>query len=263
MRTPRSPILLPLVAFAACQTAPAPLPADPVAQQLLHAALVTDTAQHRVHAENIANAETCAYKRRIVQARAEANMAGQAVPVVACIVPVFTQGPLVPSGRELDVAIDGDGFLAVHQLDGSTAYTRDGQLQLNADGKLVTCRGEIVLPEITVPSDTLRIAIAPDGMVSGRTAGSPDTTTRFGQLTLHRFVNPAGLRLAGGNYCPSDESGSPITGQPGLTGLGQLHQGFLERSNVDSAAELIALRALEQRRAALASVLSDAAAPAR
>ncbi|MFO1076462.1 MAG: flagellar hook-basal body complex protein [Planctomycetota bacterium] len=255
MRTPRFPTSALLVLFTACQTVPAPLPADPVAQQLLQAALATQTTQHRVHAENLANATTCAYKRRVVQARGEANMAGQAVPVVAGIVPVFSQGPLVATGRELDVAIDGDGFLAVLQLDGSTAYTRDGQLQIDADGKLVTCRGEAVLPQITVPADTLAITIAADGLFSGRTAGSPDSTTFFGQITLNRFVNPAGMRLAGANYCPSDASGSPITAQPGLSGCGQLRQGYLECSNVDSAAELVELRALEQRRAALVSAI--------
>ena len=155
---------------------------------------------------------------------------------------VFTTGTLEITERNLDLAIDGEGFFSVILPDGSTAYTRDGGFHLNADGKLVTGSGNVVVPEITVPSDTLEISIDPTGLVSGRTAGSPDVATTFGQMVLHRFVNPSGMLAVGANVVrPTEASGAPISGQPGLTGLGGLKQGFVERSNVQIVNELVNL----------------------
>ena len=85
-------------------------------------------------------------------------------------------------------------------------------------------------------------AIDPEGRVSGRTAGSPDSATSFGALTIHRFVNPAGMLAVGSNVLHQTEaSGAPITGSPGATGLGLLKQGFIERSNVQIVNELVNL----------------------
>ncbi len=155
---------------------------------------------------------------------------------------VFTTGTLEITERDLDVAIDGEGFFSVTLPDGSTGYTRDGGFHLNADGKLVTGGGNVVLPEITVPNDTLEISIDPEGRVSGRTAGSPDTSTSFGQLTIHRFVNPSGMLAVGANVLrPTPASGAPITATPGTSGLGLLKQGFVERSNVQIVNELVNL----------------------
>ena len=140
------------------------------------------------------------------------------------------------------MAIDGDGFFQLQLPDGSQGYTRDGSFQLNADGKIVTGSGNVLLPEITVPSDTLEIAIDPEGRVNVRTAGNPDTSTLLGQLTLHRFVNPSGMLAVGSNVMrPTEASGQPISNTPGTTGLGLLKQGFVERSNVQIVNELVNL----------------------
>lgn len=155
---------------------------------------------------------------------------------------VFTAGTLEITDRSLDMAINGDGFFAVLLPDGSTGYSRDGAFELNADGKLVTGQGNVLLPEITVPSDTLEISIDPEGRVTGRTAGSPDSSTFFGEITLHRFVNPSGMLAVGGNVLrPTEASGAPITSTPGDNGLGLLKQGSLERSNVQIVNELVNL----------------------
>jgi flagellar basal-body rod protein FlgG len=155
---------------------------------------------------------------------------------------VFTTGTLEITERSLDLAIDGEGFFSLILPDGSTGYTRDGAFHLNADGKIVTGTGNVLTPEITVPSDTLEISVDPTGRVSGRTAGSPDTATVFGQLNIHRFVNPSGMLAVGANVMrPTEASGQPITSTPGLTGLGLLKQGFIERSNVQIVNELVNL----------------------
>ncbi len=232
---------------------------DPVVAQLLRASLAAYEHQRRVMLENLTNVNTCGYKRRVVCMTTQdvAGSDGQAfqVPVVQGTVAIFTVGTLEATDRNLDLAIDGDGFFAVMRVGGSTGYTRNGSLQIDVRGKIVTGQGLIVLPEITVPNDTLEISIDPEGLVTGRTAGSPDTTTSFGQLTIHRFTNQAGLRIENGIYQPTDASGCPVTATPGTSGLGLLKQGFLERSNVQTTNELVNLQILEQQHDALVRVM--------
>jgi flagellar basal-body rod protein FlgG len=213
-------------------------------------------------ANNIANVNTAGFKKSqasfedlfyvTLQSPGLARGAGDAaVPIGVQIgsgtrlngtTKVFTTGTLEITERNLDVAIDGDGFFAVTLPDGTTGYTRDGALHLNAEGKIVTGSGNVLLPEISVPNDALEIAIDPEGRVNVRTAGSPDTSTLLGQITLHRFVNPSGMLAVGANVLrPSEASGAPITNTPGQTGLGLLKQGFVERSNVQIVNELVNL----------------------
>lgn len=155
---------------------------------------------------------------------------------------VFTPGTLEGTDRSLDLAIDGEGLFAVRLPDGNLGYTRDGSFQVNKDGKIVTGQGYVLVPEVTLPSDLLEISIDPEGHVTGRTAGSPDVSTQFSQLTLNRFVNPSGMLAVGGNVMrPTDASGPPITQTPGTDGLGLLKQGFIERSNVAIVNELVNL----------------------
>jgi len=155
---------------------------------------------------------------------------------------VYSTGTLEGTDRPLDVAIDGDGFFQVQMPDGSYAYTRDGNFQVNAVGKLVTGSGNVLVPEITLPQDVMEVSVDPEGRVNVRTAGSPETTTQLGQLQLHRFVNPSGMLAVGSNVLrPTEASGQPITGNPGQIGLGSLRSGFLERSNVQIVNELVNL----------------------
>ena len=155
---------------------------------------------------------------------------------------VFTAGTLEGTDRSLDIAINGDGMFEVRLPSGQSGYTRDGSFQINKDGKLVTGQGYVLVPEISLPSDLLELSIDAEGHVSGRTAGSPDLSTTFGQLTLNRFVNPSGMIADGGNVMlVSPASGPPITQNPGTDGLGTLKQGFIERSNVAIVNELVNL----------------------
>lgn len=213
-------------------------------------------------ANNIANVNTSGFKKSqasfedlfyvTLQSPGLATGAGgDAVPIGTQIgsgtrlngtTKVFTTGTLEITERSLDVAIDGDGFFSVILPDGGIGYTRDGNFHLNAEGKLVTTAGNVLTPEIVVPSDLLEISIDPEGRVSGRTAGSPDTNTNFGQLNIQRFVNPSGMLAAGANVMRQTEaSGPPTIGTPGSNGLGLLKQGFVERSNVQIVNELVNL----------------------
>jgi flagellar basal-body rod protein FlgG len=149
------------------------------------------------------------------------------------------QGNLSQTGNSLDVAIQGNGFLQVLLPDGSTAYTRDGSLQQNAQGQLVTAAGYSIQPPITIPSNALSITIGTDGTVSVTQPSSPNGT-QVGTLQLANFINAAGLQSYGQNlYLQTASSGAPTTGTPGLNGLGTLNQGSVETSNVNVVQELV------------------------
>lgn len=153
----------------------------------------------------------------------------------------FSQGGLNQTGNNLDLAVNGQGFFQVQMPDGTTAYTRDGSLQLDAQGQLVTSSGFAVSPSITMPANTQSITIARDGIVSVTVAGS-STPQQIGQLQLANFMNPAGLDPRGGNlFAETSASGSPQTGNPGTSGLGVINQGAVESSNVNVVEELVAM----------------------
>jgi flagellar basal body rod protein FlgG len=235
------------------------LPADPMVVQMLQSTLAVQARIRDVHLGNIACASIAGYRRREVVCTTQDFTAGDGtrlqVPAVVKVVSVFTPAAMEVTNRPLDLAIDGQGFFSVTLPDGSIGYTRDGSLQLNRDGKLVTGSGNIVTPEINLPQDILEISVDPQGRVRGRTASSPDTTTDFGQLTLSRFVNPSDLLASGNVLLKTDASGPPILGAPGFYAIGHLLQGSIERSNVETMHELIALQAVEQNRNALLKVL--------
>jgi len=151
----------------------------------------------------------------------------------------FTQGSLQQTDNNLDVAIDGKGFLEITQPDGTTAYTRDGSFQVDSQGRMVTANGLPVAPGITVPPGTTSISIAQDGTVSAIVSGNT-APQQLGQLMMASFINPAGLEPVGQNlFKESAASGPPQEGQPGTNGLGIIKQGFLENSNVNVVEELI------------------------
>ena len=105
--------------------------------------------------------------------------------------PIFAGGVIEDTGRGLDLAIEGHGLLAVWLPSGETGYTRDGRLHVNKDDKLVNTQDWVVRPGITVPSDLLKeLSIDVEGHVSGRTAGTPDSMTQLGQLTISRLHRP-------------------------------------------------------------------------
>lgn len=146
-------------------------------------------------------------------------------------------GSLKPTGNDLDIAIGGDGFLAVQRPNGEIAYTRDGTLRRGAEGRIENSNGFPIVPEIVIPSGTIGVQISSDGRVSVR---NPDNkVTEIGQIQLTSFANAAGLQATGGNlYAVSASSGEPNTVTPGENGTGEIHQSFLEASNVSPVTEM-------------------------
>lgn len=154
---------------------------------------------------------------------------------------MFTQGNMIQTENQLDIAIEGDGFFQVQQPDGTIAYTRDGAFKIDSTGRVVTSQGFVLEPEIVIPPNTKAITISEDGMVSVILAGE-QTPVQIGQITLARFINPAGLHSIGKNlFLPTASSGDVTLGTPGLDGFGTLAQGFLEMSNVKIVEEMVNL----------------------
>lgn len=207
---------------------------------------------------NLANASTTGFKRdravfadliyqNVVQVGAQSSEdtlipsgvnIGTGVRTVATE-KLFTQGSIVQTGNSLDVAIQGRGFIQVLMPDGSVAYTRDGSLQKDASGQLVTSMGYPIEPGINIPDNALSVSISSDGVVSVVEQGSA-SPAQVGNIQLADFISPTGLQAIGNNlFLESASSGSPQTGTPGLTGLGTIIQSAVEGSNVNTVEELV------------------------
>ncbi|MHC4243866.1 MAG: flagellar basal-body rod protein FlgG [Planctomycetota bacterium] len=159
---------------------------------------------------------------------------------MAATMKVFTNGSLDNTNRPLDIAISGEGFLQVSMPNGDIRYTRDGSLQLNADGELVTSTGYRIEPSISVPTDYTSIDIGKDGGVN--ITDSSGTQSVVGTIELSRFPNPSGLSSEGDNLLAATEaSGTATTGTAGDSGFGIIQSGFLEKSNVQMITELVNL----------------------
>jgi flagellar basal-body rod protein FlgG len=159
---------------------------------------------------------------------------------MAATMKVFTNGSLDNTNRPLDIAISGDGFLQVSMPNGDIRYTRDGSLQLNADGELVTSTGYRIEPSISVPTDFTSIDIGKDGGVN--ITDSAGTQSVVGTIELSRFPNPSGLSSEGDNLLAETEaSGTATTGTAGESGFGIIQSNFLEKSNVQMITELVNL----------------------
>ncbi len=156
----------------------------------------------------------------------------------------FKQGAFQETNRELDLAIEGNGFFQVQDESGQTLYTRAGNLNVNANGQLVVgsaTTGRLLEPNITIPQDSVGVVVQPDGRVFVRQAGNTQLQ-QIGQLQLASFINAEGLLKLGENlFANTDASGNAVLSNPGQQGLGVVRQRMLEASNVEPVQELIDL----------------------
>jgi flagellar basal-body rod protein FlgG len=152
---------------------------------------------------------------------------------------LHTQGNLVQTSNQLDVAIQGAGFFQVLQPDGTTAYTRDGSFQTDSQGQIVTSNGFVVQPAITIPANATSVTIGQDGVVTITQPGA-SAPVQVGSMQLATFINPSGLESLGQNmYMETASSGTPSTNVPGTNGTGSVSQGYVETSNVNVVEELV------------------------
>lgn len=210
-------------------------------------------------ANNLANASTVGFKRQnaefedlLYQTQRGPNRgaAGEAGPTqvqlgsgsrVVATPRGFAQGPIQQTGNPLDLAIEGAGFFVVQREDGTSAYTRSGELKLDSSGRLVTSFGLVLSPEILVPPEATNVTIGRDGSVVMEAAGQ-NGQVELGKIQLATFANPGGLTAMGHNlWVSSSASGEAIVGEAGAEGRGGLMQGATEGSNVEVVREMIDL----------------------
>jgi len=159
----------------------------------------------------------------------------------AAIQRIFSPGELRQTGNSLDLAIQGDGFFQIQLPDGRTTYTRDGTFKLDGQGRLVNSDGHPLQPEIAVPPDATHITVGSDGTVSVTIAGQTEPQ-QLGQITLAKFLNPAGLSSLGGNLlAPTAASGEPVVAPASTEGIGAIGQGLVEMSNVNIIEEMVSM----------------------
>jgi flagellar basal-body rod protein FlgF len=145
-------------------------------------------------------------------------------------------GAMLSTGRDLDIAVNGPGWIAVQGPDGREAYTRAGDLQVDPTGQLMTATGQPVLGDggpINIPPYT-SIFFARDGSISVVAQGqSPDTASTVGRIKL---VNPAEADIARGEdglFRMKDGSDAPADAAV------QIGSGMLESSNVNAAQAMV------------------------
>lgn len=221
-----------------------------------------------VIANNLANVSTTGFKRSRVDFQdvlyqtqrvpGSASARGSQLPTgiqvglgtrPGAVYKLFSQGTFQATGNNLDMAVQGDGFFQVVLPNGTTAYTRDGGFKMDTQGRIVTPDGYPLEPEMTIPAEALEVAVGSDGTVSV-TLPAQTEPQEIGQIQLASFINPSGLSSVGRNLLQATAaSGDPVTGNPGDQNLGELVQGYLEQSNVDTVQEMVqmivAMRAYE------------------
>jgi flagellar basal-body rod protein FlgG len=228
-------------------------------RSLMVAATGMSAQQHNIDniSNNIANLNTTSFKRGLTAFKdliyqddtisgAKTSDAGNTLPsgvqfglgaALGSLYKSFTQGDLISTpGVPTNVAFDGSGFLQVTMPDGTIAYTRDGNLQLDSTGQFVTSEGYVIAPGITLPDAYTNLTITPNGKVQVEVN---NILQEVGQFELARFPNPSGLSAIGGNlYRETTGSGAAVTGIAGDTGFGLMKQFFTEASNVNSILEI-------------------------
>ncbi|MAA98263.1 MAG: flagellar basal-body rod protein FlgG [Stappia sp.] len=234
----------------------------------LHIAATGMRAQElnvEVISNNIANMRTTGYKRQradfqdllyqnLRRMGTNTSATGTIVPTgvqigsgvkTASTARIMTQGNLAESGKDLDVAVRGEGFFQIQMPDGTTAYTRDGSFERDANGQLVTIDGYAVQPGIVLPQDARDVTISADGQVQIVDAGG--AIQQLGQLQLARFINKSGLEAIGDNlFLETESSGAAVVGTPGEDGFGDLMQKHLEMANVEAVSEISDLIAAQR-----------------
>lgn len=211
-----------------------------------------------VISNNIANMATTGFKRQRAEFQdllyqnqrrvgSTSSDAGTIVPSgiqvgvgvkAAAVYRIHEQGNLQITDNPLDLAINGHGYFQIELPDGTTAFSRAGSFQINAEGTIVTPDGYTVLPGLVIPAEATAITVNPSGEVLVKLDGDPEPQN-VGQIQIATFANVAGLEAIGDNLLrDTPASGDAVVGNPGAAGFGRLVQGSLETSNVNIVAEI-------------------------
>jgi len=202
-----------------------------------------------INANNLANAKTTGFKADLAQARSmQAFGEGQPTRVFSMTERAsqnFDSGALLTTGRSLDVAIAGEGWLAVQDGEGQIAYTRNGHLKLNADGALETNNGELVVSDngpVFIPLPVNNIQITRDGTIMIQPEGAPSSVQE--EVAKLKLVNPD-VRMLEKGQDGLFRRKDGIVDQTDITV--QVLGGTLESSNSNPLTEMTKMIALQRQ----------------
>jgi flagellar basal-body rod protein FlgG len=156
---------------------------------------------------------------------------------------LFSQGSLKQTDAIGDMAVMGEGFFRVLNMDGTLGYTRDGSFKIDSNGQFVSSNGYRLMPELVLPENFIpeSLAVSQQGKVTVKIPGN-DVPVDVGQINLYRFVNNAGLQAIGENlFMETPASGNALRGMPGADGMGKVYHKFLENSNVSVVKEMVGM----------------------
>ena len=214
----------------------------------------------QAHSNNLANVNTTGFKNDFAQARSM-PVYGEHHPTRAYAMTErpgtnFQQGPLNETGRELDVAIKGEGWIAVQAPDGSEAYTRAGDLQTDSNGILRTGSGLAVLGNggpIAIPPSA-KMEVGADGTISVIPLGQP--ADAIAEIDRIKLVNPGNDQIEKGldGLVRVKEGNPPAV----VDGNVRLEPGFLEGSNVNAVESLTEILSLARQYELHVKVMSTA-----
>jgi flagellar basal-body rod protein FlgG len=222
-----------------------------------------------VIANNVANINTTAYKRsevrfselvsqtviRDVNVTTDNIIASDLSGVQARTAPhIFSQGDLRQTGKPLDIAISGDGFIEVLGPGGQIWLWRGGSLKVNSEGILETDSGLPLKTLIEVPDSSSSVKIERDGRVRSMVAGS-DVPEEIGTIDLVMPKDVLSLESVGGGYYYAAENDAVTTLIPGEDNAGTIVQGSVEASNVELTTEMVTLLLMQRAYAANAQVV--------
>lgn len=206
-------------------------------------------------ADNLANVGTTAFKRQSVDFSAilDRAPAGQRIdtPSTADARPNrllrvdLTAGEVHSTGRPLDVAIVGAGFLQVELPDDKTGYSRTGSLQPNVDGGLSLPSGHPLKADVRIPGDATNVQVLADGSVVATLSGDTALTV-LGQIELATFPNPESLQYRGEGVFTAPDDLEPTLARPGEEGTSPLAVKSLEGSNVQMTDEMVSLLLMQR-----------------
>lgn len=210
------------------------------------------------HANNLANVNTTAFKEDFTQARSM-PVFGEGLPTRAYALTErpatsFEQGPLIQTGNSLDIAVKGDGWIAVQAADGAEAYTRAGNLSIDVNGQLRTGAGLPVLgnggPVVIPPAASVEVGA--DGTISVIPLGGEG----LAQVDRIRLVNPPTDQIEkredGLVHMKSDVA------VPEFAANVRVEQGFLEGSNVNAVSSLTDILSLSRQYELQVKLMSQA-----
>ena len=220
--------------------------------------------QQAAVSQNLANTNTPGFRAAINSFRA-VPLVGDGLATRTFVVDStagadFTEGVMEPTGRALDIAVNGRGWIAVQTADGKEAYTRNGSLQVTQNGLLQTRSGLNVQGDagtITVPPDT-QVTIAQDGTISPVAQGNQaDGAVAIGRIKLTN--PPQNVMVRGDDGLFRSNTGQPAEADAGVT----LVNGFLESSNVNAVEAMVNMISLARQFETQMKMLSTADSDAR